>query len=254
MVNFVKMSSNNFQYEQYNLRWNLKLPISILIEALTHPSYKSIESSISDNQRLETLGDAVIDLLVIEWLYRNQAKDEGVLTKSRAEIVQNEMLSKIAEKIQIQSVLRCAPGYKIQEKDLADAVEAIFGAKYLEGGVTSCQSLFQYLFEKDLIRILSAEEGGIYVWGRNELNPKNILNEFFQQKNLPIPIYKLQKKEGLDHDPTYWYSCEGKYQNRIYIGTGSGKTKKEAQKRAASNLHHQLKELDRKSIPKINEK
>jgi ribonuclease-3 len=250
MVNFVDMSSNNFQYEKYNLQWNLKLPISILIEALTHPSYKSIESSISDNQRLETLGDAVIDLLVIEWLYRHRARDEGILTKSRAEVVQNQMLSQIAEKIQIQTVLRRAPGYKIQEKDLADAVEAIFGAKYLEGGLNSCQSLFQFLFEKDLIRTLSAEESGIDIWGRNELNPKNILNEFFQQKNLPIPIYKLQKKEGSEHDPIYWYSCEGKYQNMTLTGKGSGKSKKEAQKRAASNLYHQLKAWEVKTTTK----
>ena len=71
----------------------------------------------ADNQRLETLGDAVIDLLVIEWLYRHQAKDEGVLTKSRAEIVQNEMLSRIGINLQIQKLLLCAPGYKVGEKD-----------------------------------------------------------------------------------------------------------------------------------------
>lgn len=233
-------------YEKFNSKWKLELSIPILIEALTHPSYKSIDTMKADNQRLETLGDAVIDLLVIEWLYRHQAKDEGVLTKSRAEIVQNEMLSRIGIKLQIQKVLLCAPGYKIGEKDFADAVEAIFGAKYLEGGLNSCQTIFRILFEKKLEKILGDEEKGIQKWGRNEYNPKNILNEFFQKRNLSNPVYKLQRREGDDHEPIYWFSCEGIYQKEIIIGTGSGKNKKEAQKNAANDLYRRVKDLEAK--------
>ena len=228
------------QFEEFNSRWNLELSIPTLIEALTHPSYKSVNPIIYDNQRLETLGDAVIDLLVVDWLYRHQAKDEGVLTKSRAEIVQNETLSKIGKKMQIHQVLRCAAAYKIHPKDLADAVESIFGAKYLEGGLNSCQSLFLFLFEDDLTRILANEEKGMQKWGRNENNPKNIVNEFFQKRNLPVPTYKLLKREGSDHDPKYCYSCEGMYQNSILQGTGCGKTKKVAQKQAATDFYQKL--------------
>ncbi len=234
------------KYEKFNSQWKLELSISILIEALTHPSYKSIDPKRSDNQRLETLGDAVLDLLVIEWLYRHQAKDEGILTKSRAEIVQNEMLTRIGIKLQIHNLLLCAPGYKIGEKDFADAVEAIFGAKYLEGGLNSCQTIFRILFEKKLKEILGDEEKGIQKWGRNEYNPKNILNEFFQKRNLSIPVYKLQRREGDDHNPIYWFSCEGIYQKEKIIGTGSGKNKKEAQKNAATDLYRTVKDLEAK--------
>ncbi|MHA2073343.1 MAG: putative dsRNA-binding protein, partial [Candidatus Hodarchaeales archaeon] len=158
--------------------------------------------------------------------------------------VQNEMLYRIGDKIKVQNLLLCAPGYKVSNKDLADAVEAIFGAKYLEGGLKSCQLIFRVLFEKNLSRILVDEEKGIQKWGRNEYNPKNILNEYYQERNLPLPVYKFQKREGTDHDPIFWFSCEGLYQETIITGIGSGKSKKDAQKIAAIDLLKKIKNLE----------
>lgn len=236
-------NKNDF-YQKINLQWNLQLPIPLLLEALTHPSYKSVSPDANDNQRLEILGDAVLDLLVIDWLYNQNVKDEGILTKIRAEIVQNTRLSKIGQHGGISSVLRCAPAYQIQEKDLADAVEALFGAKYVAFGLESCQSLLVLLFEGDLKKILTQETKKDPMWGRNEHNPKNLVQEFFQKRQLPSPEYKLHKKEGDEHNPTYWYTCQGTYKNQVLIGKGQGNTKKKAQKRAAQNLYQQLLQLE----------
>ena len=80
------------------------------------------------------------------------------------------------------------------------------------------------------------EKNGVKIWGRNELNPKNLLNELFQERNLPLPVYKFIKREGDDHNPLFWYSCEVLYEKEIRIGIGSGRNKKEAQKNAANEL------------------
>jgi ribonuclease-3 len=238
------MEQNSVAFQKFNLRWNLQLPLPLLIEALTHPSYKSVDPQVSDNQRLETLGDSVIDLLVLDWLYNKKVLTEGILTKKRAEIVQNTTLAKVGKDLQIDPILRCAPAYTIQEKDIADTVEAIFGALYVANGLSSCQSLLLQLFEDLLVNVLLNDEIGSNVLDQNEYNPKNQVQEFFQQRHLPGPIYQLLKREGTDHDPQYWYSCQGTYQNSVLIGKGSGKNKKEAQKSAASDLYQKLHLLE----------
>jgi len=234
--------SNSFQ--KFNLSLNLRLPLALLIEALTHPSYKSVDPTARDNQRLETLGDSVIDLLVLDWLYHKDVMTEGMLTKKRAEIVQNTTLAKIGKDLQIESILRCAPAYIIQEKDIADTIEAIFGAVFVINGLSSCQSLLLQLFEDLLDKILINDEMGSSILGWNENNPKNKLQEFFQQQHLPGPIYQLLKREGTDHDPEYWYSCEGIYQDEVVKGKGSGSSKKEAQKNAAQALIQKLQQIE----------
>ncbi len=240
----MSLDKNCIFYQRFNLRWNLHLPIPILIEALTHSSYKSVDPISNDNQRLETLGDAVINLLVIDWLYNHITVNEGILTKKRAEIVQNSTLAKVGKHLQVSSVLRCAPAYQIQEKDLADTVEAIFGALYITNGLNSCRAILLQLFGDYLHRALINEKNDAYTWGRNEENPKNLVQEFFQQNSLPSHIYQLEKIEGPDHNPRYWYSCQGSYQNKVYVGKGYGRSKKEAQKKAAYDLYVQIRRLE----------
>jgi ribonuclease-3 len=230
-------------YEEFNLRWNLQLPLVLLIEALTHPSYKSVDPNAQDNQRLEILGDSVIDLLVLDWLYHKNVMTEGILTKKRAKIVQNTTLAKIGKDLQIGLVLRCAPAYTIQEKDIADTIEAIFGALYVANGLNSCQSLLLRLFGDLLDNVLINDEISSSPQGINEHNSKNQLQEFFQQRHLPGPVYQLLKREGTDHDPQYWYLCQGHYQDEILVGKGFGSSKKEAQKKAASDLYQKLLQL-----------
>jgi ribonuclease-3 len=240
----LSVRQNNTPFEKFNLRWNLHLPLVLLIEALTHPSYKSVDPNAQDNQRLETLGDSVIDLLVLDWLYHKNVMTEGVLTKKRSEIVQNTTLAKIGKDLQIGLILRCAPAYTIQEKDIADTIEAIFGALYIANGLESCQSLLLRLFEDLLDTVLIDTEISGSPQAINEHNPKNQLQEFFQQRHLPGPVYQLFKREGTDHDPQYWYQCQGRYHDEILEGIGSGRSKKEAQKNAALDLYQKLMQLE----------
>ncbi|MFX0014702.1 MAG: ribonuclease III family protein [Promethearchaeota archaeon] len=237
------LDQKNIVFQEFNLHWNLQLPLPLLVEALTHPSFKSVDPDASDNQRLETLGDSVIDLLVIEWLYNNDLQNEGILTKKRADLVQNTTLATIGNDLQIATVLRCAPAYQIQEKDLADTVEAIFGAIYISNGLEACRNLLLHLFNDELQRVLRLNNS-ISLPGHNEANPKNQLQEFFQQHGLPEPSYHLHKKQGDDHNPRYWYSCKGIYKNHVLVGKGVGKSKKDAQMKAAYDLLKQLKQLE----------
>lgn len=230
--------------QRFNQRLNLNLNLPVLEEALTHPSYKSVDPTATDNQRLEILGDAVIDLLVTEWLYNHSDANEGILTKTRAQIVQNTTLATKALNLQIESVLRHAPAYQVQEKDLSDAMEALFGAIYTTRGLAACRLLLSHIFNADLYKVLEKEVNKGNIWGRNEFNPKNIVQEFFQQHHLPNPIYQLEKKEGHEHDPIYWFSCQGTYQNKVLIGRGQDKTMKEAQKKAAYDLYLKLQKLE----------
>ena len=243
-ASLMSAEQNNVPFQKFNLSLDLQLPLALLIEALTHPSYKSVDPNIRDNQRLETLGDSVIDLLVLNWFYHKDVMTEGMLTKKRAEIVQNTTLAKIGKDLRLDSILRCAPAYIIQEKDIADTIEAIFGAVFVANGLSSCQSLLLQLFEDLLDNALNTDENESFILGQNENNPKNQLQEFLQQRHLPKPVYRLLKKEGSDHEPRYWYLCQGTYQEEIVKGEGSGSNKKEAQKNAAQNLLQKLNHLE----------
>ena len=239
----MSLEENSLTFQKFNVSLNLQLPLAVLIEALTHPSYKSVDPTVRDNQRLETIGDSVIDLLVLDWLYHKDVMTEGMLTKKRAEIVQNTTLAKIGKDLQIESVLRCAPAYIIQERDIADTIEAIFGAVFVVNGLSSCQLLLLQLFEDLLEKILVNDEMES-IRGQNENNPKNQVQEFFQKLHLPGPIYHLLKREGTDHNPQYWYSCEGTYQDEVVKGKGFGSSKKEAQKNAAHDLFEKLQQKE----------
>ena len=85
------------------------------------------------------------------------------------------------------------------------------------------------------------------MWGRNEHNPKNLVQEYFQKRQLPIPEYKLHKKEGDEHNSIYWYLCQGKVKNQVFIGKGQGHSKRKAQKKAAQDLYQQLLRLESSS-------
>ena len=231
-----------FNLDDFNEKWQLHLPLPLLKQSLTHRSIKAIKPSIDDNQRLETLGDAVIDLIVLNWLFHEDAENEGILTKSRAEIVKNETLAEVGQRLQIVKLIFCAPNYQVQEKDLADVIEAIFGAIFLSHGLKACQEFLLNLLGKKMIESLQFEKASRRKWGVNEYNPKNLLQEFFQKNRLPTPIYTFIQREGSDHEPIYHYKCEGIVDNIALSEIGAGKTKKEAQKNAARMLFKLLQE------------
>lgn len=201
---------------------------SLLSQALTHPSlgYES-QRTLPDNQRLEFLGDAVLQLLLSEMLFlRYNNADEGMLTKTRAMLVSTKALAQVARGIRLGHFLligRGEEGHGGRERDssLADALEAIAGAVFLDGGMEAARTLVQHLFT-DSLDSLGATP--------SDKNPKGQLQELLQAINPTSPRYEVISQTGPDHAKNFvcavlWCGQE--------LGRGSGRSKKEAEVEAA---------------------
>lgn len=201
----------------------------LLAEALTHPSlaYESSRSHF-DNQRLEFLGDAVLQLVVTEALFQKFPDfAEGQLTKLRATLVSRKALAKFAGAIALGDYVMLgkgeeASGGRKRQSTLADAFEALIGAIYLDSGVSSAKALILRVCEEE---ILSIGESPI------ERNPKGELQEVLQSIEPLAPVYQIIGESGPDHRRVFqaqvtWQGC--------LLATGKGKSKKEAEIRAAA--------------------
>lgn len=200
---------------------------NLLLHALTHSSYANEmrANKTSNNERLEFLGDAVLELVSSEYLF-NEYKEmtEGDLTKHRASIVCEPTLSACARDIQLGNYLLLGKGEDFsggRQRDsiLSDALEAIIGAIYLDGGFTNAKEFiirFILLDVKDKILFFDS---------------KTILQEIIQNENNKQKIsYQLLSEIGPDHNKTFSVAvCVGDKQ----IGFGTGKTKKAAEQEAA---------------------
>lgn len=200
-----------------------------LERALTHSSYnKEKHTKHQDNERLEFLGDAFFDAIVSAELFDKMDKvTEGKLTKTRALIVCESSLAKAARKFKLGKYIYMGHGEEMaggRNKDsiLADAMEAVIGALYLDGGYEATKRFVLTAFA-DTIK--EAAEGKLFSDYKSEIQ------ETLQRSggNLSI-IYETDKEEGPAHDKTFFIhlSCNGKI-----LGQGSGKTKKEAEQNAA---------------------
>ncbi len=199
----------------------------LLNNALTHKSYLRKNEFQGNNERLEFLGDSVLGFTVAEYLYKNY-KDlpEGELTKIRANVVCEECLYKIALKIGLGEKIYLGKGEEHSEgrkrpSILSDALEAVFAAIFLDGGIDSA---------KKVILNLLKEEIESAVKRRNIKDYKTVLQEYVQKDNAFAPTYEIIKEEGPDHNKVFTsqVSLNGKV-----IGQGVGKTKKDAEKEAA---------------------
>lgn len=201
---------------------------ALLEEALTHPSlaYETQRSQV-DNQRLEYLGDAVLELILSEHLFRSFAEgSEGVLTKLRARLVSRTALARCARRIHLGDYLHMGRGEESsggRERDstLADAFEALTAAIYLDGGLEAARTLVVGL-SRDLLDRLQAEP--------TEENPKGQLQEILQARGPGILRYVLVREEGPDHRKTFVAGVEWNGQS---LGEGGGGSKKEAEAAAA---------------------
>lgn len=200
---------------------------ALLEEALTTPSYRMTEPLAHDNQRLEFLGDAVLGLLSAERLYaRFPGEDEGALTVRRTHLVSSAALCEAAERVGLAARLRRNKGADALPKNaktLADAIEAILGAAYLDGGFDAARRVFEAL---DLFA--RAQET---VWSAN---PKGELQVKAQAMKPPRhPAYELLKVEGKAHDPlfTVRVTVDG-----VGGAVASARTRKEAEALAAARL------------------
>jgi ribonuclease III len=202
--------------------------IGLLTRALTHRSYLNEHKSVlEDNERLEFLGDAVLDFLVGAWLYnRFPEMAEGQLTRFRAALVGNHQLAEFARKIDLGSALRLGKGEadsggRERSTLLGSAFEALIGSLYLDQGISVVNQFLEPFLEDAVIGILSA---------RRDQDPKSKLQEWSQAQGYGTPTYRTVSAVGPDHDKIF--EVEVSINGHVY-GMGRGSSKQIAAKISA---------------------
>jgi len=171
----------------------------LLARALTHRS-----AGAPHNERLEFLGDALLGMIVAEVLFQRWPRaDEGALTRARAELVRESTLARIARRLDLGPRLKLGPGEMKsgghrRDSILADALEAIIAAVYLDAGPDACRSVVLAWFEPELDQL---------VVGKVEKDPKTRLQEWLQARQHPLPSYELLGESGSDHDKIFQVRC-----------------------------------------------
>lgn len=225
--------NNNLENLENNIGYNF-IDKNLLINSITHSTYKYENNIKYDNQRLEYLGDAVWGLILADYLYRNYPYlPEGNLTKLRSLYAREEALFNISLKIKLDQFLLLGKGETNHNKSLnksilADSFEALIGAAWLDSGIDGPYAIFNNLIKNSLLKI------------NNKIiddNPKGDLQEYTQQNHLNVPIYELITKDGEVHSPIF--TIKLKVLDNEFIGIGS--SKKEAEKNAAINAMNYLK-------------
>lgn len=216
----------------------LNLPFKdllLLSRALTHRSYLNEHpEAIEDNERLEFLGDAVLDFVVGAWLYhRYPEMPEGNLTRMRSALVHTEQLAEFARKINLGNAMRLGKG-EIQaggrERSplLCDTFEAVIGALYLNSGVEAVRVF--------LVPLLTVAADDI-IENHREEDPKSRFQEWAQAQGYSAPVYLTRRSVGPDHSKEF--EVEVIVNERVY-GSGKGRSKQAAAKIAAQNALTQL--------------
>ena len=202
--------------------------IELLVTALTHRSYvnEHKRSTKEHNERLEFLGDAVLELVVTDYLFSNYEEPEGILTSWRAALVRTESIGEAGEKLGYEELLRLSRGEKqgsprARQQIMANAFEAITGAIYLDQGYDAAQKFIAVNILSKLDQILKSGS-----WR----DPKSYLQEAAQRVDGHTPVYKVLEEEGPDHDKTFTL---GVYVGPKLMGKGSGPSKQVAQQIAA---------------------
>jgi ribonuclease-3 len=202
--------------------------IDYLITALTHRSYvNEHKKSVSEhNERLEFLGDAVLELVVTDFLYRNYSEPEGILTSWRAALVRTESIGAAGERLGYEPLVRMSRGEKhgstrARQQILANAFEAVIGAVYLERGYEAAERFIEENILSKLEDILASGS-----WR----DAKSHLQEVSQRMDGHTPLYKVLSEEGPDHDKVFTL---GVYVGANLMGKGTGHSKQVAQQQAA---------------------
>jgi ribonuclease-3 len=201
---------------------------SLLRTALVHRSYlnENRDFSLPHNERLEFLGDAVLELIVTDHLYRTYDNPEGDLTSWRSALVRGDMLAVVAEELGIGHALLMSKGEeksggRTRSQLLANACEAVIGAVYLDQGYDAAKDLVHRVIVPRLPEII--KEG-------SDRDPKSTLQEKAQEKFNQTPEYIVTSESGPDHDKRF--TIEVKLGDNV-VGTGKGTSKQQAQQEAA---------------------
>lgn len=220
------------EFEREHLNYQFK-NINLLNTALTHSSYanESIEKGIQHNERLEFLGDSILDLIVSEELFKNHSDyPEGKLTKLRSQIVCESSFAKAATSLNLSSYLLLGRG-EYQQKGYekasvkADAFEAVMAAVYLDAGYNFLKQFVIDRFKDQVLNLLEKKQ--IFI------DYKTRLQEYYNKKKNCMLVYEIVNETGPDHNKTFYVSVRLK--NRK-LAVGKGKSKKSAEQMAAKKV------------------
>lgn len=200
-----------------------------LRQALVHRSYlnEHPDFPLGHNERLEFLGDAVLELVVTEYLFTHYENPEGELTNWRAALVNADMLSFVCQRLKIEDKLLLSKGESKEKNSkarhyiLANACESIIGAIYLDQGWEASKT---FILNHILIELPRVLENQLYI------DPKSRFQELIQEKAGVTPTYKVLQEDGPDHEKTFQV---GVYIGKQLVATGTGTSKHEAQIEAA---------------------
>ena len=200
----------------------------LIVAAFTHRSYMNEhkKSAKEHNERLEFLGDAVLELVVTEYLFKNYAEPEGILTNWRSALVRTESIGAASSRLDYESMLRLSRGEKqgsdrARQQILANTFEAVIGAIYLDKGYDAAKKVITDHILSTFEEILKTGS-----WR----DPKSRLQEVAQSVDGMTPVYKVLAEEGPDHDKVFTL---GVYVGSKLLGKGSGSSKQNAQQKAA---------------------
>lgn len=202
--------------------------LQMLITAFTHRSYLNEHKKTADehNERLEFLGDAVLELVVTDYLYRHHSEPEGILTNWRSSLVRTESISAAAARNNFEELLRLSRGEKrgsdrAREQILANCYEAVVGAIYLDGGYEPAREFIEKSLITTFDQILTSGS-----W----MDPKSRLQELVQSAVGFTPVYRVLSEVGPDHEKMF---TVGVFVHDLQKGEGIGPSKQIAQAAAA---------------------
>ena len=221
------MNTSNYQEfakEKLGFEFN---DIDLLVTALTHRSYVNEHKTAHEhNERLEYLGDAVLELVSSDFLYRNYDFPEGIMTAVRAALVRTESIGAAGRELGYEPLVRLSKGeahgsVRAHESILADCFEAVIGAIYLDQGYEVAR---EFIAKHILSKIDTVLDEGLW------RDPKSYVQELAQKIDGVTPVYRTLREEGPDHDKKF---TVGIYVGDNLKGTGVGHSKQEAQTAAA---------------------
>jgi len=193
--------------------------------AITHRSF----SKNNNNERLEFLGDSVLGLVISGYLFKRlESATEGELSRVRASLVKEEALATVARDINLGDFLLLGSGelksggYR-RASILSDALEAIFGAIYIDAGFEQCEKTIKFLYEDYLVTLPSSVD---------LKDPKTSLQEYLQSRRIELPVYEVIKTQGKSHDQIFTIECRIIGLN--IVAEGKGTSRKKAEQMAAS--------------------
>lgn len=209
--------------------------LNLLNLAFTHRSFANeTNEAVDNNERLEFLGDSVLGVCVADWLFKNlPAKQEGDFSKIKSIVVSEDSLALVARKLNIDKYLLIGKGEELtggrtKKALLADCMEALFAACYLDSGFAAAQNFVMGYMEEQVQAVLKHDYHRDF---------KTSLQEYMQKRWRKVPVYRLVKKTGPEHEYTFFMEVDV---NGTVFGPASGRNKKEAEQNAAKLAYEEV--------------